>query len=134
VAFNVYSAGTAQVSLIPDPGWDVCLRSFDLAGWFRWDYLDQPVLVLDGQGNVLLDLSGTIKGAGPSHSHYDINLWSSSGFRIRFGDNWNTGIDNIDFYQRPSQPQPVVPEPGALALLLSAAAPALCFATRRTRR
>lgn len=131
VAFNVYPRGTAQVSLIPEPGWEVCLRSFDLGGWRTIDHLNQPVLVLDGNGNLLLNLSGTVKGAGPSHSHYEINLWSSSGFHIRFGDNWDVGIDNIDFYQRPSQPQPVVPEPGTLALLLSTAVPAMCFAIRR---
>lgn len=101
VAFAVPSSGAyGEVALTPDPGFAVRLNSFDVGGWPDVDHLNQPLRILDGAGNILLDLGPTtFLGANNQHSHFDINLTFESTIRIQYGDNWNTGIDNINFDQ-----------------------------------
>ncbi|MCX5662821.1 MAG: PEP-CTERM sorting domain-containing protein [Planctomycetota bacterium] len=51
--------------------------------------------------------------AGPSHSHYDVNLTSSSSISIVWGPDWNTGVDNITFEADKRN----VPEPASFGLM-----------------
>jgi hypothetical protein len=124
VAFPVVPNGHyGEVWLIPSSGFSVTLNSFDLAGWPTVDHLNQPIFILDENLNVLVNLSGTIKGAGPSHTSIAPNLTRSSPLVIRFGDNWNVGIDNINFDQCEAATcgggggGAPVPEPSTLLLL-----------------
>ena len=96
---------------------------------------EAPVRLVDKFNNVLEDFGPmTIFGAGPSHSVVIPTLAPQKMIRIQWGDNWNTGIDNIHFTQvlgAGAQPQHV-PEPGLLALLAAASIPA-ALALRRKR-
>jgi hypothetical protein len=113
VAYAWEDGYLADVTLTPQNGASVRLNTFDLAGYLAADNLDQPIFVLDAGLNVLWDGSGTVLGAGPSHSSYAPNITSSGPLHIRFGSNWNVGIDNINFDELDA----TVPEPGTLALL-----------------
>jgi hypothetical protein len=112
VAYPVNPVSVGEISLVPEPGWAVRLNSFDLAGWFHTDRPDQPLLILDGGYNELMTLSPfDVEGnfVAPQHSSVVLDLTHAGTVRIQFADNWNVGIDNVDFDQ--------VPEPGTLALL-----------------
>lgn len=110
-----------EVVLTAAPGWQIRLNSFDLGGWPEANYLNQPVRILDQSGNILIDYSPTtIQGAGPSHSTFTPNLTVAGSIRIQWGNNFNTGIDNINFDQVPLGAQ--IPEPGTWTLLALGAA------------
>lgn len=118
VAFGVTSADHfAEITLVPEPGWAIRLNSFDLAGYYVSDHPGSQVRILDGASNtVLLDYSPvTILGAGGTHSTFTPNLTFAGPVSIRFGYNdWNIGIDNINFDQVTA-----VPEPETYAMLLA---------------
>ena len=118
VAFGVTSADHfAEITLVPEPGWAIRLNSFDLAGYYVSDHPGSQVRILDGASNtVLLDYSPvTILGAGGTHSTFTPNLTFVGPVSIRFGYNdWNVGIDNINFDQVTA-----VPEPETYAMLLA---------------
>ena len=118
VAFGVTSADHfAEITLVPEPGWAIRLNSFDLAGYYVSDHPGSQVRILDGASNtVLLDYSPvTILGAGGTHSTFTPNLTFAGPVSIRFGYNdWNVGIDNINFDQVTA-----VPEPETYAMLLA---------------
>lgn len=118
VAFPVTSGDAfAEITLVPEPGWAIRLNSFDLAGYPGVDHPNSQVRILDGTSNtILLDYSPvTILGAGGTHSTFTPNLTFAGPVSIRFGYNdWNVGIDNINFDQVTA-----VPEPETYAMLLA---------------
>jgi hypothetical protein len=135
VGFATQNGYNGEVELKPDAGYAVILDSFDLAGWPNVDRKVETLQVLDGNGNVLWDMSGDIVlgGTAPFYSHYTPGVSSTSGLIIRWGQDWDIGIDNIQFNQR-QVGQGEVPEPGALALLMGAAVSMGLFVRRRARR
>ena len=119
VAYPVDPVSAGEISFVPEPGWAVRINSFDLAGWPDVDMPNQPLLILDGAYNVLLSLGPIlVQGdfAGPRHTTVTPNLTFAGIVRIQFGNNWNVGIDNINFDQVPTGVGPAVPEPSGLAL------------------
>jgi len=118
VAYSVTSSDQfAEITLVPEPGWSIRLNSFDLAGYAVADHPGSQVRILDGTSNtVLLDYSPvTILGSGGTHSTFTPNLTFAGPLSIRFGYNdWNVGIDNINFDQVTA-----VPEPETYAMLLA---------------
>jgi hypothetical protein len=111
------NASVGEIILTPQNGRGVRLNSFDLGGWPLTDYPNQPIQILDGNLNVLADFSGTVRGAGPSHSHFDVGVTRNGELRILFGNNFGIGIDNIDFDE--VLPVEGVPEPSSFLLLAS---------------
>ena len=118
VAYSVTSADHfAEITLVPEPGWAIRLNSFDLAGYSVTDHPNSQVRILDGTSNtVLIDYSPlTILGSGGTHSSFTPGLTYNGPLSIRFGYNdWNVGIDNINFDQVAA-----VPEPETYAMLLA---------------
>ena len=118
VAYSVTSSDQfAEITLVPEPGWAIRLNSFDLAGYPVSDHPNSQVRILDGTSNtILLDYSPvTILGSGGTHSTFTPNLTFAGPLSIRFGYNdWNVGIDNINFDQVTA-----VPEPETYAMLLA---------------
>lgn len=89
-------------SFTPDPGYAVRINRFELAGYPHLNYHNQPVLITDTDFNVLWSGGPYVKGEEdgfPSHSNYAPNLTSSETIYLLYGNNWNIGIDNIDFDQ-----------------------------------
>ena len=118
VAFSVTSSNHfAEITLVPEPGWAIRLNSFDVGGYYITDHPSSQVRILDGTSNtILVDYSPvTILGTGGTHSTFTPGLTHEGPLSIRFGYNdWNVGIDNINFDQ-----VAVVPEPETYAMLLA---------------
>lgn len=147
VMFATVESGLAptamNVRLTADPGFEVLLYDFDLAGYPQADYTIDAVTVYSGvtplfsQSNVLVEGNLT----GPRHTPFVFAtplrgpeiLIEIDFSNIAVGAQDNIGIDNIRFGQDPSEALPEeMPEPAALPLLLSALG-VLGFAARRKR-
>ncbi|GMV97970.1 MAG: hypothetical protein HRF43_18650 [Phycisphaerae bacterium] len=86
----------------PDPGYAVRINAFQLGGYPLRDYDGQPVQITDSSFVVLWTGDGHVEGeegGSPSHSDYAPNLVSSGTVYLIYGNNWNIGIDWIDFDQ-----------------------------------
>lgn len=118
VAYSVTNSDHfAEITFVPEPGWAIRLNSFDMAGYNFADHSNSQVRILDGTSNtILVDYSPvTILGTGRTHSTFTPDLTHAGPLSIRFGYNdWNVGIDNINFDQ-----VAVVPEPETYAMLLA---------------
>jgi hypothetical protein len=126
VGFGTQRLSMGEISLVADPGYSIRLNSFNLAGGSTTDYdfAHQPVRIVDGSYTALLDYTPANVLSGSSHSTLTPGLTQSGILRIQFGDNWNVGIDNIDFDQvadpnSPTSGDPAIPnpEPGSMILL-----------------
>jgi hypothetical protein len=113
-------AGFAGVfEFTPDPGYAVRINRFQLGGCPTTDYDDQPIRITDGGFTVLWAAgSSHVEGSEmigealvPSHSEFTPDFTSARPIFLIYGNNWNIGIDNIDF------DQVAVPEPSTLALV-----------------
>ena len=118
-----------DVTLTADPGFEVVLDSFDLAGWPNTDYTINSVQVLSGgtsvfsQSNVFI--SGTTR---TSFNTSNLGSLAASSLTIRFdatnlgSDSDNIGLDNIQFSQRSTSFSPVgTSEPSALVAISAVA-------------
>ncbi len=118
------------VELVADPGFEVVLHEFDLAGWFETDYTVDEVAVYNAQLNLFFpnqnkifsDLSATILGSGPAHTNYSFStplvgqtLTIFIDARNLVGDSANIGIDNIRFGQQVAS-NVAIPEPSSALL------------------
>ncbi|BAU49215.1 hypothetical protein SVA_2667 [Sulfurifustis variabilis] len=145
VAFANSLPGTTpnalNVLLTADPGYEVQLYHFDLAGWSNTDYVIDGVsvfgdsLALYSQADVLVQ--GDI--VGPRHTAFDFATPLSAQqllIEIDFGNlaggfQDNIGIDNIRFGQTPPV---VVPVPPAAWLFFSALVGLAGMARRKTEK
>ena len=113
-AYSLMSGNTPDITLTPQNGATVTLNSFELAGYYETDYSNQPVEVLDADNNILWSYTGNISGSGPSSTQFTVGITSSGPLQIEFGNNWNVGIEDINFDENVS-----APEPAAWLLLVS---------------
>lgn len=102
-----FQAWLGEISLVAASGFLVHLNSFQLAGWGTVS--GQPLRILDGNGNVLLDYGLLTLG---SLSNFTPNFTADT-LRIQFANTDYVGIDNISF----DQVAAAVPEPSMLLLL-----------------
>lgn len=115
---------TLGILLTADPGFEVQLYHFDLAGWNKADYIINGVTVSDGSSNLFAQDGVLVEGnsAGPPHTGFDFGLPLSAAsllIEIDFGNipgsmRDNIGIDNIRFGQAP--PPSAIPLPGGILL------------------
>lgn len=137
VALTPTDGTNAQITLKADAGWLIQSISFDLAAWPMIELPDWPAVDLLADVFYALDAVSvdapdtTILGKTAPHvSHFALS--NNAGAQVatmRWGTDWDVGIDNINFtlIRDPGMP---VPEPGTLAL----AALALLVAQRRGSR
>jgi hypothetical protein len=119
------SSPILSIKLTADPGYQVALQSFDLAGWPNTDYTINSVQVRDGNGSVLYSAPNLLvqgDSVGSPHTALSFAPLVSSTLQISvdatnitasFGAE-NIGLDNLRFSQVP------VPEPASIATALSA--------------
>ena len=109
-AFNV----PGYVELIADAGWDVVLEGFDLGAWSASSYPNSQVRIADTLGNTYFD-TGLFTFPGNTVRHYPPSaIRSTAPLRVYISDFGDLGLDNFQFSQVAS-----VPEPGTWALLLA---------------
>ncbi len=117
-----------DVTLTADPGFEVVLDSFDLAGW-RGDYTINSVQVLSGRTSVFSQSNVFISGTTrTSFNTSNLGSLAASTLTIRFdaanlgSDSDNIGLDNIQFSQRSTSFSPVgTSEPSALVAISAVA-------------
>jgi hypothetical protein len=129
IDFEVYSTGYSgllsalgdtaynkpgYVQLTPDAGWDVVLERFDLGAWSFSNYPNSQVRVVDAQGNTLFD-TGLFTFTGNTVFSYPASpIRSSLALRVYISDFGDLGLDNFQFSQVAT-----VPEPGTWALWMA---------------
>jgi len=129
----LFTAGFFSLTLTAEPGFNVLLYDFDMAGWPFIDYTINSVQVLDESGTLLFGEAGVaIEGdfVGPRHTDFDFDpilvgqaltiLFDSSNLSIPNSQEDNIGIDNIRFGQcgiGQCVSGASVPEPSTLMLL-----------------
>lgn len=119
-------AGLLEITLTADPGYQVNLHGFDVAGWNRADYTIDLVEVEGDAGILFTATDSPIAGVGPSHTDVDFaSPLMARTMTVRFDStnlgsfSDNIGVDNITFSQSEAV---VIPVPGALSLLALALA------------
>ena len=130
VLFVLQDVGLFSMTLTADPGFQVLLYDFDMAGFPQADYTINSVHVLDETDTLLFNqASAFIAGSGGSHTDFDFAsplvgqaLTISFDSRNLLGDLSadNIGIDNIRFGQcviGQCVSGASVPEPTTLLLL-----------------
>ena len=118
---------TLNIRLTADPGYDVLLYHFDLAGWSNTDYVINQVSILSDTTTLFSESDVLVEGnfSGPRHTAFDFltplsasELLISIDFSNLLASRQdNIGIDNIRFGQSPPAEMSAVPEPASLALL-----------------
>ena len=128
VMFASQGSNVMNVRLTADPGFEVLLYEFDIAGWPESDYTINGVTVTSGSTTLFSQSNVPVEGnaTGPRHTSFDfanplsgLELLIGIDFaNIAFGQQDNIGIDNIRFAQNPppaSEPLGI-PEPGSFAI------------------
>lgn len=122
-SFNV----PGYVQFTPDAGWDVVLNSFDIASWSSSAYPNSRLRVEDTTGKLLWD-TGSFTFAGATTLAYAPQLRSTAPLRLYVNDFGDLGLDNLQFGQVAT-----IPEPGTWAMFLAGAA-LMGAAVRRQRK
>lgn len=130
-----------NMTLTADPGFEVLLYGFDLAGWPQTDYVVEAVRVFGDTVLLFEQTSVLVEGdvTGPRHTPFSFAVPLTAGMlsiEIAYGNlpgsqHDNIGIDNIRFGQTPppstgNGPPTGVPEPGVLALVAVGAVAQWC--------
>ena len=118
--------GALNVRLTADPGFEVQLYHFDLAGWPNTDYTINGVSVIGDAGTLFTQSNVLVEGnfSGPRHTAFDFAMPLSAQAlliqvdfsNLAVGSLDNIGMDNIRFGQNPPA---VVPVPSAFLLFVS---------------
>ncbi|MSU70124.1 MAG: PEP-CTERM sorting domain-containing protein [Opitutaceae bacterium] len=123
----------AELTLVPAAGYGIRLLSFDMAGYSHQDRTNSTMRLTDANGNVLFDYAAAgpvlIQGDsnGPLHSTFTPNFLQPGALSLQWGNDWNIGLDNIQFQVVALNG---VPEP-ATGSLLGFGAVALAWLARR---
>jgi hypothetical protein len=125
------TTGPAEIFLMPLSGYQVTLTGFDLGAWPKTTRNTQ-VTILSGSGQVLSP-STPMAVDGQVHTSLSYNFTSSNGIRIQWGpDNYDVGIDNIEFAVSPFTPG-AVPEPATWAMMIAGFGMAGAMMRRRAK-
>jgi hypothetical protein len=139
--FSVYSSGYSgllsalghssfnvpgYVQFTPDAGWDVVLTNFDLGAWSASSYPNSRIQVVDTGGTVHFDSGVFTFPATTVLSYLPTPIRSSLPLRLVIEDFGDLGLDNVQFSQIPT-----IPEPGTWAMWLAGAAVLGALARRR---
>ncbi|MCS7208652.1 MAG: PEP-CTERM sorting domain-containing protein [Fimbriimonadales bacterium] len=126
VAYHSPSNQGARFIFTADTEYYVRLHSFQMGGWPNTDRVLPFLQVLVDGNPVLTQTNITISGSTANTFSFDPNVVKGGVIEIRFGGDWNVGIDNIGFSQE------FIPEPASL-LALGAGLAGLAGQRRRIR-
>ncbi|MFQ3610227.1 MAG: PEP-CTERM sorting domain-containing protein [Fimbriimonadales bacterium] len=101
----------AVIRFTADAGYWARLHGFRMAGWPNTDRI-LPLLEIRVDGSVIFSQTNTaISGATFTQFTFDPNVYKGNEVEIFFGNDWNVGIDDIEFSQE------LIPEPASLLAL-----------------
>lgn len=110
MAYHSFGQG-ARFIFTADSQYYVRLHSFQMGGWPNTDRTLPFLQVLVDGNAVFTQTNVAISGTTANTFSFDPNVVKGSVIEIRFGSNFNVGIDNIGFSQE------LIPEPASLTLL-----------------
>lgn len=112
VAYHAYEQ-YAVIRFTADAGYWARLHAFKMAGWPNTDRT-LPLLEICVDNSVVFSQTNVaITGTGFNLFSFDPNVYKGDSVEIFFGNDWNVGIDDIEFSQE------VVPEPASGLMLLT---------------
>jgi hypothetical protein len=127
VAYVFDNGSLAEIRFTANPGYEVILNSFDLGSYYEPTnpspdpngVINTTLKVLDGSGNVLYNPYGGNDYVVPYLGGLQLSNLNISGsvLRLQLGNNWDIGIDNINFDERPTNSQPAPAPPFILGYL-----------------
>jgi len=129
VVYADASGYVAEIRLVPAEGYGVRLVSFDLAGYPYQDKTATVLRVVDGNGDVVLDLIAAgqshVEGNGfdaggetvPAHSTFLLNLTVAGPLALQWGVDWDIGLDNLTFEAVPLSAIPEAAHSGLVVAL-----------------
>jgi hypothetical protein len=126
VAYPSITGKWAEITLTPDAGYTLTIDSFDLGAYYNPVALSGLSILESGSSVWSSGLTSIVGGA--THSAFAPAISSASALTIRWGTDWNVGIDNLSFHQSGG----AVPVP-ATALLLATGLVGAGIARRRGR-
>ncbi len=112
VAYADLDGGIAEILFTPDSSYEVTINSFDMAGWFRLDKIADLIEIVNGVGTTVWSAPSLfVAGQYGTHSAFYPAI-TGSNLTIRWGNDWNIGIDNINF----DESRASVPEPASILI------------------
>lgn len=87
--------GTAEITFTAESGYLIKINSFDLAAYYT-DYIADIIEITDENGTIIWDAPFKHVEKDDGHSTFSPGI-SGTTLTIRWGNNWNIGIDNINF-------------------------------------
>ena len=105
IAYADYDGGTAEILFTPDYSYEVTINSFDMAGWNHADKTANLIEIINGEGTTVWSASSLFVAGDVGHSAFSPAI-TGSNLTIRWGNDWNIGIDNINFDES-STPVPI---------------------------
>lgn len=111
VAYHSPSNQGARFVFTADTGYYVRLHQFQMGGWPNTDRTLPFLQVLVDGAPVFTQSNVAISGTTANTFAFDPNVVKGAVIEVRFGGDWNVGIDNIGFSQE------VIPEPTSLLTL-----------------
>ncbi|GIV04987.1 MAG: hypothetical protein KatS3mg016_0562 [Fimbriimonadales bacterium] len=126
VAYHDPSNQGARFILTADSTYYVQLHEFQMGGWPNTNRTLPFLQVLVDGNPVYTQTNVSISGSSATTFSFDPTVVKGGAIEIRFGGDWNVGIDNIGFSQE------LVPEPASL-FVLSGGLAELLRARRRAR-
>ncbi len=98
VAFTPQDGTMARISFAANAGWLIQSLQFDLAGWPNLDRVAASITASIGgaSASFATDVEGDFNGLRHSSYFLSTNPGGATAF-IEWGNDWNIGIDNIEF-------------------------------------
>lgn len=96
----------SEVRFTADPGFDIVLTGFDLAGWRSSTYPNSRIWVTNSANEVLFD-TGVFTWAGGATTHYlPAPVRATGSLTLHINDLGDLGLDNVVFSQVSTVPEP----------------------------
>lgn len=124
IAYASQNGLYSRVTLEAERGFEVTIKTFELGSFGLGMRAATRIRILDGMGSILWDADGSSVSGGTAHSTYTPSI-TGDRLTIEWGNDWNIGMDNLNFVQSTA-----IPEPSA-SMLISAFV--LFMASRRRR-
>jgi hypothetical protein len=106
IAYPVSNGNYGRITLTPGAGKDVILNSFDFGSYIDATRTFTRLHVMDSNGADLWSAASLLHPSGDTHVTHVPAIQSSGAITIEWGTDWDLGIDNVNFDQVDTVPEP----------------------------